>query len=297
MTTNHEETFMSHGLMVPADSLSTPELIQYAKNAEQCGFDIVWVSELFGREPFITCATLLGATSKIHVGTAIVNIYARDARATKAAAYSLGEAYGNRFELGIGLSNKMGNDQRGLPWLAPSKKVKDFMGYYDSTQLMFDHQSDVPVYLAAHGPTLMKLAAELTDGAYVYMKPVEYSRWAKDQLGDKKLHLMQPTVFNNDPDKARAIARRAVSIYLPLENYHRAWREAGFADSDFMDGGSDYFIDSLIAWGDEAKILERYALQRKNGVDQIIVGPANLDLKADAGWQQLESLIKADQTS
>lgn len=285
---------MSHGLMVPADSLSTPELVQFAKHAEQSGFDVIWVSELFGREPFVTCATLLGATDKIHVGTAIVNIYARDARATKAGAYSLAETYGNRFELGMGLSNKMGNDQRGLPWIAPSRKVKEFMDSYGQTKLMFDHQGDVPMYLAAHGPTLMKLAAELTDGAYVYMKPVEFSRWAKDQLGEKKLHLMQPTVFDSDPEKARGIARRAVSIYLPLENYHRAWREAGFSDSDFMDGGSDHFIDSLIAWGDESKILERYALQRENGVDQIIVGPANLDLNADSGWQQLESLVKAD---
>ena len=148
------------------------------------------------------------------------------------------------------------------------------------------------VYLAAHGPTLMNIAAKELDGAYVYMKPVEYSRWAKEQLGTKKLHLMQITVLESDPEIARGIARKAVSIYMPLTNYHRAWREAGFADADFANGGSDHFIDSLIAWGNLEKISRRYQLQRAHGVDQIIISPANLNLLQQETWQAIESLIK-----
>ena len=114
---------MSFGLMVTADFFSSEQLASIAAQAQECGFDNLWVPEMFGRDPFITCATLLSATQTIHVGTAITNIYARDERAIKAAAYSLAESSGNRFELGIGVSNKMGNDQRGLPWLPPVKKL------------------------------------------------------------------------------------------------------------------------------------------------------------------------------
>ncbi len=131
------------------------------------------------------------------------------------------------------------------------------------------------------------------DGAYVYMMPPAYSRQSKERLGDGRLHLMQPTVFATDADVARDHARRAVAIYMPLENYHRAWREAGFADAEFANGGSDHFIDTLIAWGDQDKILERYALQRQQGVDHIILSPVNLDLRVDATWSQLQTILAA----
>ena len=282
---------MSFGLMMPADGFSTPSLQKIAARAEQAGFSNLWVPELFGRDPFVTCATLMQATSTIRVGTAITNVYARDARAIKSAAFSLAEAYGNRFELGLGVSNKMGNDQRGLPWQPPVQKMKEFMALYDASPLMFQQEGSVPVYLAAHGPKLMQFAGTRLDGAYVYMKPVEFSQWAKQQVGDKKLHLMQVTVVESDPGVARRIARKAVSIYMPLENYHRAWREAGFNDADFADGGSDHFIDSLIAWGDVSKVKERYNLQTASGIDQIIVSPANLDLASDEAWPTLQELI------
>lgn len=285
-------TSNSCGLMIPADFFSTPQLIEIAQQAEKSGFDNLWTSEMFGRDPFITCATLIHATRTIHVGTAITNVYARDERAIKAAAYSLAEVSGNRFELGLGVSNKVGNDQRGLPWLPPVKKMTAFLDRYEATDIMFEHNASVPKYLAAHGPKLMALAGNRLDGAYIYMMPVAYSRQSKDRIGSKKLHLMQPTVFEADPAAARKHARRAVSIYMPLENYHRAWREGGFADKDFADGGSDMFIDSLIAWGDQDKILERYALQRENGVDQIIIGTANLNLADPDTWQKLGALIE-----
>ena len=80
---------------------------------------------------------------------------------------------------------------------------------------------------------------------------------------------------------------------MPLENYHRAWREAGFADEDFVTGGSDHFIDTLIAWGDQDKILEHYTLQREQGVDHIIMSPVNLDVTTDTTWQQLQDVIAA----
>ena len=59
------------------------------------------------------------------------------------------------------------------------------------------------VYLAAHGPKLMEFAAERMDGAYTYLQTIDYSADAKQLLGDKLLHLMQPTVFVEEPDRAR----------------------------------------------------------------------------------------------
>lgn len=282
---------MSYAILCPADRFTSEELVQYAANAEAAGFDTLWIPELSGREPFVTCAQMLAATSSIRVGTAIANVYVRDARATKAAAYSLADGYGNRFDLGIGLSNKTGNDPRGHTWLPPIEKMKDFMDRYDSTDMMFQQQGDVPVYLAAHGPKLMDFAASRLDGAYTYLQTVDYSREAKAKLGAGKLHLMQPTVFVEDPEQARNLARRAIAVYMPLQNYHRAWRERGFSDEDFAGKGTDDFVDALIAWGDAEKIGERYTDQYSAGIDQIIVIPVGVDLKTDAGWDRLKAQI------
>jgi hypothetical protein len=89
------------------------------------------------------------------------------------------------------------------------------------------------------------------------------------------------------------LARKAIKIYLPLDNYHRAWRERGFADSDFMDGGSDAFIDALIPWGDLATIKAAYARQIEQGVGHIIMTPLGLDLDHDSGWQTISDLTQS----
>ena len=284
---------MSHGIMCTADAMTNDELIIYAKRAEASGIDTIWAPELFGRDPFITSAVLLGATSSIRVGTAIANVYARDARATKSAAYSLADGYGDRFDLGLGLSNKVGNAPRGHDWLPPVQKMTDFIDIYDAADLMFKSTGQVSRYLAAHGPKLMEFAADRLEGAYTYLQTLDFSATAKARLGDKRLHLMQPTVFVEDPTEARNAARRAIAVYMPLENYHRAWRERGFADSDFADGGSDTFIDALIAWGDRDKIVRRYAEHRDKGVDHIIIIAVKADLRTEAGWKQIENLVAA----
>jgi probable F420-dependent oxidoreductase len=282
-----------YGIMCPSDMMTQSQLIAYAQAAEGAGLHTIWVPELYGRDPFVTCALLLGATRRIRVGTAIANVYVRDARATKAAAYTLVDSYGDRFDLGLGLSNKVGNVPRGHEWLAPLTKMNDFVDRYDAAELMFPHEgAQVSRYLAAHGPKLMTLAGARLDGAFTYLQTLAYSAEAKDRLAGKKLLLMQPSVFMQQPDQARDIARKAIAIYMPLENYHRAWRERGFADADFKQGGSDPFIDALIAWGSVASIRERYQQQQSQGVDHIIIIPIKLDMHLAASWNQLEQLVR-----
>lgn len=288
---------ITFGVMCAADRMTHAGLQHFAQQVEAAGLNQIWVPELLGRDPFLTAAALLSATQTVRVGTAIANVYVRDARATKAAAYSLVDAFGDRFDLGLGVSNPLGNEPRGHPWLPPVTKLRDFVDRYDSADLYFKAPDiAIPKYLAAHGPKLMKLASERFDGAFTYLQTLEYSKTAKDLLGAGRLNLMQPTVFLEDPEAARTLARKAIKIYLPLDNYHRAWRERGFADSDFMDGGSDAFIDALIPWGDLATIKAAYARQIEQGVGHIIMTPLGLDLDHDSGWQTISDLTQSLQT-
>lgn len=288
------ESGITFGVMCAADMMSSAGIQQFAKQAEAAGLDQIWIPELLGRDPFLTAALILRVTDQIRVGTAIANVYVRDARATKSAAYSLVDAFGDRFDLGLGVSNPVGNVPRGHAWLPPVTKLQDFVDRYDAAELYF-HAPEVlvPRYLAAHGPKLMKLAGERFDGAFTYLQTLEYSQTAKALLGNGRLNLMQPTVFLEDPVSARALARKAIKIYLPLENYHRAWRERGFVDADFTHGGTDDFIDALIPWGDIADLTQAYQKQIDHGVGHIIMTPLGLELDQEAGWAPVSQLIDA----
>ncbi len=269
---------MKIGLLFNTDPLPGAALAGFARDAEQAGFERLWVPELFGREPFVTAGALLQATSRIGVATGIANVYVRDALATKAAAATLDELSGGRFEMGLGVSNTVGNSLRGHEWLPPVTKLTRFFDAMDAAKLMFKADGHVPVYLAAHGPKLMAFAASRADGAMTYLATNDYNAHARKTLGaDKRLIVMQPTLINSSPEAARRVARKAVRIYLPLANYQRAWAAQGWAPEDYRDGGSDRFVDALVAWGSIDAVKRRFAEHRAAGVDQVVIIPLNFD--------------------
>jgi len=64
----------------------------------------------------------------------------------------------------------------------------------------------------------------------------------------------QMVLLETDPSRARSAARAALAPYLQLENYINNWRRSGFGDADLAAGGSDRFVDAMVAWGDETAI-------------------------------------------
>jgi len=276
------------GLLFNTDPLPAHDMPGVARDAEQAGMAALWVPELFGREPFVTAGALAHATRTIRIGTAIANVYARDPIATKAAAATLGELSGGRFELGLGVSNTVGNTVRGHAWLPPVEKLEQFFTAMDKAELMFKTASSVPVYLAAHGPKLLAFAAKRANGAFTYLSTNAYNADARKRLGqDKRLMVMRPCLIEESPEIARKIARRAIRIYLSLANYHRAWAAQGWKPEDYGDGGSDRFVDALVLWGSEVQVREKLADHANAGVDQVILIALNTDA---AGRPRLDML-------
>ena len=74
------------GVLFNLDRMPGTELIELARRVESAGIESLWLAELFGREPFSAAGPLLQATTTLRVGTAIANVYARDAVAAAAAA-------------------------------------------------------------------------------------------------------------------------------------------------------------------------------------------------------------------
>ena len=41
-----------------------------------------------------------------------------------------------------------------------------------------------------------------------------------------------------------------MAFYMPLPNYRNNWLRLGFSEDDLADGGSNRFLDAMVAWGE-----------------------------------------------
>ena len=73
-----------------------------------------------------------------------------------------------------------------------------------------------------------------------------------------------------EADKARATARRFLAFYAGLPNYRNAWIGMGFSDQE-IDDLSERFVDSIVAWGDEAAIRHRLEEHWQAGADHVCI--------------------------
>jgi probable F420-dependent oxidoreductase len=288
MAEHQEKNVMRTGVLLSNDTSPAADLAAFARAAERAGI-AVWVPELYGRDPFVLAGMLLSATSTLVVGTGIANVYARDAMATRAAALTLTDLYGERFELGLGVSNPLVNEQRGHSWQPPVAMLKRYLDAFDGAPLAL--RSPVPpIFIAAHGPRLLALARARTDGANLYLTTRDHVRSVREALGSgKRLNVVLQAYVCEEPTVARRRARKALALYRSLPNYHRAWRAMGLTDADFSEEASDRFIDELFAWGDGRAIQARIEEFLAAGADRVMLIAHNLD---PAGMPDLD-LIEA----
>ena len=129
-----------------------------------------------------------------------------------------------------------------------------------------------PRVLAALGPKMLELASMRTDGAHPYFVPVEHTAFARRELGEVPLLAPeQAVVLEADPEKARAIARNHMRIYLGLPNYTNNLRRMGFSDEDIDNGGSDRLVDAIVAWGDIDTVVSRVKAHHDAGADHVCI--------------------------
>ena len=103
----------------------------------------------------------------------------------------------------------------------------------------------------------------------------------------------QGVVVTSDGDEARAIARTALAGYLPLPNYRKSWLRQGFTEDDLADGGSDRFIDAMVAWGDAGAIATRVQAHRDAGADHVCIQvlPVPGSPAPRAQWRELAPAV------
>ena len=281
------------GVILAADTMSADELLSTVQRLETLGYDTAWVTDMYGREIYVTASWLLSQTSRIRIASGIAHIYGRDAIASAQAGRTLSELSGGRFIQGVGVSHPIAATMRGLEWENPVAKASTYLAAMrGETPLNVRASAEsVPLYLAAHGPKMLGVAAQHADGANIYMQLPEYMTFARSILGPgKALTVVLPCCLTNDREVGLAAGRAALSIYLPLPAYQRQWAKQGFDESDWSGKGSDRLVEAYVPWGDAESIASRMREYLAAGASSIVVSSMPTDRRdPSTKWPLLEA--------
>lgn len=279
------------GVFCFLDGLTGAQTGQFARKAEQLGYSALWFAETRGREPFSFASYLLGHTERLIVATGIAVVYAYEPIAIANAARTLGELYGDRFVLGLGVSNQRGNAARGIPYGKPVSFMREYVAKMKEAPYTAPKPAhEPPVVIAGMMPKMLHLAATATQGTHTYFTTVEQIARTRAALGPQPwLCAELGVMLETDASKARAAIRQYIQIYLTIEHYGKRLREVGFTDEDFVNGGSDRLVDAIVVWGNETKIRERIDAYYNAGASHVCIMP----LKSTGGLVPDEGALAA----
>jgi len=171
------------------------ELVPLVQEAERLGYDSAWAAEAWGTDAVSVLAWIAASTSRIKVGSAIMQIPGRTPANAAMTAATLDLLSGGRFVLGLGTSGpQVVEGWHGEPWGKPLVKTREYVEIVRATlrrevvehhgehyRIPYDGpgatglgkplklmlrplRADIPIFLAAIGPRNVALAAEIADG-------------------------------------------------------------------------------------------------------------------------------------
>lgn len=264
------------------DTLSAPDLRNYALRVEELGYTAMWVPETVGREPFVLAAILAEKTDSIMIGTSIVSIWGRDAQATRMAALTLQEASAGRFVLGLGVSHPhLAQKLRGHTFERPLNHMREYLAAYRSAIYKgpIPPAVEPPVLLAALRERMIDLAATHADGAFPYLVTPERVRWIRERLDAAGQHpilaVTLPAVLEDEG--GHDAARAYLGPYLRTPTYQASWELQGFVAADWQKPGSDRLVDTMVAVGDGELIRTRIGELVEAGADHVAIIPIGPD--------------------
>jgi alkanesulfonate monooxygenase SsuD/methylene tetrahydromethanopterin reductase-like flavin-dependent oxidoreductase (luciferase family) len=189
--------------------LTFPEQRDVVRLAAQLGYASAWTPAGLARDAFHICAQWSTQTSDlvpggIRTGISVVPAAMWSVPILAATAATVGDLTHNRFMLGIGAGSAFYKDAQrniGLPAFKPIPLMRDYLlalhqllagqrVEYDGAvvhlhgvQLGF-RPPLVPIYLAALGPKMLKLAGELADGVALNWCTPEQVAWSRARVAE-----------------------------------------------------------------------------------------------------------------
>jgi probable F420-dependent oxidoreductase len=262
------------------DTLRIAAARQFAARADALGYSALWVPETVGREPFTLLGLLAGHAGRMVLGTSIVNIWGRDAQATRMAALTLSEATGGRVAIGLGVSHPhLAGKLRGHEFVRPLTRMREYLAAYRAAVVRapaLDGVREPSVLIAALRERMTDLAATHADGAFPYLVTSERVAWLRRRLdgteADRRPVLAVTVPVAADDTDGVAAARAYLRPYLRTPAYQASWELQGFRPDDWETPGSDRLVRAMVATS-VADGRARIAEMHDAGADHVAVVP------------------------
>src|SRR5687768_14050942 len=190
-----------------------PNAVELVAAAEESGFDAVFAAEAWGSDAFTPLAWWGSGTSRVRLGTSVVQMSARTPAACAMHALTLDHLSGGRFVLGLGVSGpQVVEGWYGRPFAKPLARTREYVSILrqvmareapvrnDGPHYPLPYQgpgalglgkplkpithplrADLPIWLGAEGPKNVALTSEIADGwlAVYYSEKLadQYNSW------------------------------------------------------------------------------------------------------------------------
>lgn len=203
---------MKLGMMLGYSGKKISLPMDLVKQAESLGFDSVWTAEAYGSDAVTPAAWILAQTTKIKVGTCIMQMPARTPAMAAMTAITLDQLSEGRFLVGLGASGpQVVEGWHGVPYGKPVTRAKEYIQImrkimareapleFDGDMYQIPNKGegttklgkplksilhgnpDIPMYLASITPAGLANAAEVADGVFpIFMIPEKFDVLKKD---------------------------------------------------------------------------------------------------------------------
>lgn len=295
-----------------------------SKVVESSGFGSLWISEdYYFRDAVSTLSSAAVVTKRIKLGTGVLNPYTRNPALLAMTLAAMDEISNGRLIFGIGPGTLYKiHDQMGITRTSPRLSVKECVQVVrqmlTSTKTTYEGKTikitnvslgfqpirkELPIYIGAIGPRMLRLAGEIADGVLLTMLSSEdYARYALEKVKEGVNHVgrnprdvsaacLVLLSIDKNPDAAAQAVKREIVFQLSPPRIGEFLFEKSGLDQTILKNIRAYFlkgkvdeacryvtrevVETLTVCGtvDEcADKLERYA---KAGLDMIVATPVH----------------------
>jgi F420-dependent oxidoreductase-like protein len=289
--------------------------IERVRLAESLGYESVYVTHIAGWESLTVLTAYAAATREIRLGTGVVPIYSRTPVTMAQTAATIDALSGGRLTLGLGVSHRVVVENwHGQSIDHPVREMREYVAivrailrgedpppgekWRSAFRLMgLDPRPQLPIYVAALSPAMLRLAGEVADGVLLWLCCPDYIRdvvvpevtKGRERAGHtlKGFDIVPavPAAVVDDPASAYAKMRRDLLPYFSLPFYRAMLERSGFdaeiAEFDAADGDvekmqaaiSERFLAQLTAVGDAAAVSAGLGRYLAAGATSPCVGP------------------------
>jgi F420-dependent oxidoreductase-like protein len=216
--------------------------------AERAGYDSVWTAEAYGSDAISPLAWYAARTSRLRLGTGLVQLSARTPACTAMTAATLDALSGGRLVLGLGVSGpQVVEGWYGVPFPAPLARTREYVSILRGAWRREEVRNDgphyplpipggtglgkplkltvhpvrerIPILIGAEGPKNVAQAVQIADGWLpIFYHPQRgagmYSEALRGAGADFEVACPVTVVIRDDLHEALSLVKWSLAFYI-----------------------------------------------------------------------------------